>query len=113
MNWRVLLLGLATVCPIVYFMAVSFGNDPHKTDADVLAGKQASGFSLRSIEEGYEIDFKDLKGSPMVINFWAIWCKPCLLEHPDLLELAERYKPTAPLGFLSHRSHRPYGAYLP
>ena len=29
----------------------------------------------------------------MVINFWAIWCKPCLAEHPDLLELAERYKP--------------------
>lgn len=93
MNWKVMLTGLAFVCPIVYFMAVSFGNDPRALDGDVLLDKPASAFTLNSIEEGYKISFNDYKGSPMVINFWAIWCQPCLAEHPDLLELAERYKP--------------------
>ena len=27
-----------------------------------------------------------------VINFWATWCKPCLKELPDFLDVNERYK---------------------
>lgn len=27
---------------------------------------------------------------PAVINFWASWCTPCLVEHPLLMELSRR-----------------------
>ena len=29
-----------------------------------------------------------LKGKPVVINFWATWCPPCIREMPDLAALA-------------------------
>ena len=32
----------------------------------------------------------DLKGTPVVLNFWASWCKPCREEMPLLQELHER-----------------------
>jgi thiol-disulfide isomerase/thioredoxin len=33
----------------------------------------------------------EYKGYPMVINFWATWCKPCVEELPDLEKLNEKY----------------------
>lgn len=31
----------------------------------------------------------DFKGKIIVLNFWASWCVPCVVEFPQLLELAE------------------------
>lgn len=31
-----------------------------------------------------------LKGKPVVVNFWAEWCKPCRKEIPEFIALAER-----------------------
>lgn len=39
-----------------------------------------------------------LKGQWVVINYWAIWCKPCIQEIPELNTLAERYPDVAVLG---------------
>lgn len=30
------------------------------------------------------------KGKPIVVNFWAEWCKPCRKEIPEFIALAER-----------------------
>ena len=37
---------------------------------------------------GKALDIKALKGKPVVINFWATWCPPCIREMPDLANLA-------------------------
>lgn len=35
---------------------------------------------------------KSLAGKVVVVNFWATWCKPCLVEIPDLSKVYEKYK---------------------
>ncbi len=32
------------------------------------------------------------KGKPMVVYFWATWCKPCLKEVPELIKLYDEYR---------------------
>lgn len=41
-----------------------------------------------------EFNFDEVLKSeiPIVIDFWAAWCKPCRLLYPVLLELEEEYK---------------------
>jgi thiol-disulfide isomerase/thioredoxin len=41
---------------------------------------------------GADVHLADFKGKPLVINFWATWCGPCVLETPELVELAAEYK---------------------
>jgi thiol-disulfide isomerase/thioredoxin len=32
-----------------------------------------------------------LRGAPLVLNFWATWCPPCLKEMPDLDRFAQAF----------------------
>jgi len=42
--------------------------------------------------EGKEIDFADLHGQIVVVNFWASWCKPCEQEAVELEQAYQMYK---------------------
>lgn len=41
---------------------------------------------------GKEWSLDELRGKPVVLNFWASWCGPCVEEIPVLNELAQRNK---------------------
>ncbi|MBP6019903.1 MAG: TlpA family protein disulfide reductase [Burkholderiaceae bacterium] len=40
---------------------------------------------------GQQKSLTDYLGQPLVLNFWATWCPPCVKEMPDLQELHEKY----------------------
>lgn len=40
---------------------------------------------------GETIDFKHLKRSWVIVNYWADWCEPCKKEIPELNEFADSH----------------------
>lgn len=53
-------------------------------------GSPVKDFTLRSLE-GQDVRLADLRGRPVVMNFWATWCAPCKEEMPLLNQYAEKY----------------------
>lgn len=47
-----------------------------------------------------QINFSDLRGKVVVINFWASWCKPCEQEAADLEAAWKEYAPTGQVVFI-------------
>ncbi len=42
--------------------------------------------------EGGELEMAALRGKPLLINFWATWCAPCLRELPAIDQFYRQYK---------------------
>ena len=42
--------------------------------------------------DGPEVDLTALRGRPVVVNFWATWCEPCVREFPLLRAAAAAHK---------------------
>jgi thiol-disulfide isomerase/thioredoxin len=40
---------------------------------------------------GQKVRLRDLRGQPVVLNFWATWCGPCNAEMPMLVEMEKQY----------------------
>jgi peroxiredoxin len=54
-------------------------------------GSPAPDFTLPTADGG-TVRLADLKGKPVLINFWATWCQPCREEMPAMQELYEQYR---------------------
>ena len=39
---------------------------------------------LEALPGGDPVELTDYRGAPLVINFWASWCAPCVQEMPEL-----------------------------
>ena len=54
-------------------------------------GAFAPDFELQSAE-GESIRLSDLQGQPVIVNFWATWCGPCMVEMPILQSLYDNHR---------------------
>ena len=58
----------------------------------------SSAFDLKDTD-GNAQRLKELKGTWVVVNFWATWCAPCVKEIPEIAEFAkEQGKKTRVIG---------------
>ena len=53
-------------------------------------GKPAPEFELKNLD-GQSVSLSDLKGQPVLINFWATWCTPCQDEMPHLQQIHDEW----------------------
>lgn len=88
MNRVVLLVGSILTAALLVVLFTGLGKDPSAIDSP-LVGKPAPPFALKAVGSGQTIDLTKYRGKPLVLNFWATWCRPCWDEHPTLTESAE------------------------
>ena len=81
------MLLLASVLMTIFAAGCSTGSS---TGSEPTAQKVPN-FSTKTIA-GTTINFSDLWGKPIVLNFGASWCGPCNEEAPVLAKMYQQYK---------------------
>lgn len=59
---------------------------------DKLRGQSLSTFTYTNLD-GREVTLQSVTtGKPVLVNYWATWCVPCVLELPSLVRLQQQGK---------------------
>ena len=80
-------LAVSALVALVVFGAIQWWQGRGVSGA-LTIGEPAPAFELLDSRTGKPVRLSELRGRPVVLNFWATWCVPCRAEMPALEHLA-------------------------
>ena len=74
---------------LVLLLAIGLRLNPREVPSPLI-GKPAPAFDLPLLHApDKRFSHKDMLGEVWVLNVWASWCPPCLVEHPVVTQLSK------------------------
>jgi thiol-disulfide isomerase/thioredoxin len=75
------------------YALVEFNEGVANVEEVLNQGTQKKGDELKWTSlEGETLSLSDFEGMPLLVNFWATWCPPCLAEMPLIQDYADQYQ---------------------
>jgi cytochrome c biogenesis protein CcmG, thiol:disulfide interchange protein DsbE len=87
------------------------GRDPMALPSALLSQPIPVDVELVDLFSQRKITAADFQGQVTVLNFFASWCVPCRIEHPELKQLARDY-PVQMIGFVYKDSAKNIRQYI-
>ncbi len=84
-------MGIAAVAAILGLVACSPAPPSRPLLKETAQRKQAPDFALKDAG-GKVVHLADYRGKVVVLDFWATWCNPCVVEIPWFQEFQRKYK---------------------
>jgi thiol-disulfide isomerase/thioredoxin len=80
-NVKRLIFSIAIIC-LAFLAACNSGSHPPRIGSD------APQFTITDSQR--TVSLNQFQGKPVVLNFWATWCPPCIQEMPSLVQLQKQ-----------------------
>ncbi len=75
---------------VVFLLTLLFRSEP-KIEKQTLKGQPVPNITFE-LDSGETVSLEKKQGRAILINFWALWCEPCMQEMPSLKMIESRYK---------------------
>ncbi len=87
----------AIVLGTVLMVSLAWGLQHAAMTSPHLLGHRAPDLAIQPLD-GQQVGVRQLKGRPVVVNFWASWCGPCVQELPVLVDASSSHPGVAFVG---------------